>query len=111
MPTYDYHCDHCGHDEEVVQRMADPHLSKCTRCHKRWRRLISGGVMAVVNNGPKTLGSQAEANTVARERAGLPVPTTFRYRNPVKPPWRTSDKINMAVLRNPRRYIRTGKVD
>jgi putative FmdB family regulatory protein len=44
MPTYEYECDACGHEFELLQRMTDPAVRKCPKCTKlKVRRLISGG--------------------------------------------------------------------
>jgi putative FmdB family regulatory protein len=44
MPTYEYVCDACGHEFELLQRMSDPAVRKCPECAKlKVRRIISGG--------------------------------------------------------------------
>jgi putative FmdB family regulatory protein len=40
MPIYEYACEHCGVFEEM-QRITDPALSKCPKCKRKVRRLIS----------------------------------------------------------------------
>ncbi len=40
MPIYEYQCEHCGVFEEM-QRITDPALSKCPKCRRKVRRLIS----------------------------------------------------------------------
>ena len=40
MPIYEYACEHCGVFEEM-QRITDPPLSKCPKCKRKVRRLIS----------------------------------------------------------------------
>lgn len=32
MPIYEYRCDHCGHELEVMQKLADPPLTDCPEC-------------------------------------------------------------------------------
>ncbi|HUN91041.1 MAG TPA: FmdB family zinc ribbon protein [Burkholderiaceae bacterium] len=32
MPIYAYHCAACGHDEDVLQKLADAPLTQCTAC-------------------------------------------------------------------------------
>ena len=34
MPIYEYRCDECGHDMEVMQKLSDPALSDCPACGK-----------------------------------------------------------------------------
>jgi putative FmdB family regulatory protein len=43
MPTYDYHCDDCGHEFEIFQGMLEKKLSTCPSCGGRVRRLIGAG--------------------------------------------------------------------
>lgn len=43
MPNYDYKCTHCGYQFEAFQQMSDRHLTKCPKCHKKVKRLISSG--------------------------------------------------------------------
>ena len=33
MPIYEYQCSKCGHHLEVIQKMSDVPLTKCTECH------------------------------------------------------------------------------
>ncbi len=45
MPTYQYECDHCGHEFEILQSMTDKKLRKCPKCGKlKLCRLIGTGV-------------------------------------------------------------------
>jgi len=51
MPTYDYQCQHCGHEFELFQQMSAPTKKKCPECEKlRLKRLIGSG-SAVVFKG------------------------------------------------------------
>ena len=45
MPTYDYVCDHCGHEFELFQSMKEPPVRDCPACHATGevRRLIGSG--------------------------------------------------------------------
>jgi len=44
MPTYDYHCDACGHQFEAFQSMKDDALTMCPQCAQdALRRIITGG--------------------------------------------------------------------
>jgi len=48
MPTYDYHCDACGHEFEEFQYIKEAPLKKCPTCKKmKLRRLIGGGAAIV----------------------------------------------------------------
>ena len=41
MPTYEYHCDGCGRDFEVKQRITENALTTCDVCGGAVRRLLS----------------------------------------------------------------------
>lgn len=42
MPIYEYRCNACGHQLEVMQKLSDPELSDCPSCNQpELRRLIS----------------------------------------------------------------------
>lgn len=44
MPTYEYHCDACGHDFEEFQSITSKPTKKCPKCGKlKVRRLIGTG--------------------------------------------------------------------
>ncbi|WP_322998764.1 FmdB family zinc ribbon protein [Castellaniella sp.] len=32
MPIYVYRCSHCGHQQDVLQKMSDPRLTVCPSC-------------------------------------------------------------------------------
>jgi putative FmdB family regulatory protein len=43
MPTYEYECRSCGYIFEAFQKITDKPLSKCPKCDKEVKRLISAG--------------------------------------------------------------------
>jgi len=51
MPTYDYQCDHCGHEFELFQSMSDPVKRKCPECGKLKLRRLFGTGAAIVFKG------------------------------------------------------------
>ena len=34
MPFYEYQCTSCGHEEEILQKISDKPLKKCSSCGK-----------------------------------------------------------------------------
>ncbi len=34
MPIYAYHCDACGYERDVLQKLSDPALTECPQCGK-----------------------------------------------------------------------------
>lgn len=44
MPTYDYECASCGHNEEIFQSITERPKKKCPACKKlSFKRLIGSG--------------------------------------------------------------------
>jgi len=40
MPFYEYVCDSCGHEVELMQKMSDPPLKDCPECGEDVRKKI-----------------------------------------------------------------------
>jgi len=52
MPIYEYRCDACGHQKEVLQRMSDKPLTKCPKCGKRrFHKLVSAAGFQLKGTG------------------------------------------------------------
>jgi len=52
MPFYEYQCEKCGHDVEVMQKITDSPLKKCPNCGKSTlRRLMSAPVFRLKGSG------------------------------------------------------------
>jgi len=44
MPTYNYTCENCENSWEEDQKINDPKITECPKCHElKAKRLISGG--------------------------------------------------------------------
>ncbi len=52
MPFYEYQCEKCGHDVEVMQKVSDARLKKCPECGKSsLKRLMSAPVFRLKGSG------------------------------------------------------------
>jgi len=52
MPIYEYECDDCGHQFEIMQKMSDNKLSVCPECNKpALRKLISATAFRLKGQG------------------------------------------------------------
>ena len=51
MPIYEYECEKCGHQTEIMQRFSDPPLSTCEQCHGPMKRLISQSAFHLKGSG------------------------------------------------------------
>ncbi|HJQ84707.1 MAG TPA: zinc ribbon domain-containing protein [Candidatus Binatia bacterium] len=50
MPIYEYQCEQCGVFEEM-QRITDPPLSRCPKCRRKVKRLISNTSFQLKGSG------------------------------------------------------------
>jgi putative FmdB family regulatory protein len=41
MPIYEYECDKCGAHLEVLQKMGDKALTRCTKCRGKVHKVVS----------------------------------------------------------------------
>lgn len=51
MPLYEYKCDKCGAVLEVIQKVADPPLTKCAKCGGQLKKLISSPAIQFKGSG------------------------------------------------------------
>lgn len=63
MPTYQYECQSCQYEFEIVQSMRDEELIECPSCKElKLMRVVTGGLGFFLDE-PKTIGRLAEINT------------------------------------------------
>ena len=41
MPIYEYLCEKCGSHIEVIQKISDPPLKRCTKCRGKLEKTVS----------------------------------------------------------------------
>lgn len=52
MPIYEYKCEKCGHQLEVLQKMSDARLTECPACQApQLTKLISAGGFQLKGTG------------------------------------------------------------
>lgn len=52
MPIYEYQCQSCGHQTEVLQKVSDKPLIKCSECGRnKMRRLVSATAFQLKGEG------------------------------------------------------------
>jgi putative FmdB family regulatory protein len=52
MPTYEYGCTACKNEWEELQKITEPALDECPKCHQKTaQRLISGGSFILKGGG------------------------------------------------------------
>ena len=80
MPTYEYACKSCGNQWDEIQKMSDPALEECPKCHeKAAQRLISQGNFILKGGGWYTTGgygSPAKSKGEGSESPASNAPST-----------------------------------
>jgi len=52
MPFYEYRCETCGHEMEIMQKMSDPPVAECPACGEpNLRKLISAAGFRLKGGG------------------------------------------------------------
>ena len=52
MPIYEYQCQQCQHQFDVLQKMSDPRLTECPHCHQNsLQKLISAAGFQLKGGG------------------------------------------------------------
>jgi putative FmdB family regulatory protein len=52
MPFYEYRCDTCGHEMEIMQKMSDPPVAECPACGEpNLRKLVSAAGFRLKGGG------------------------------------------------------------
>ncbi len=51
MPIYEYFCSECGYEEEVLQRVTDPVLTRCPKCGGSYHKKISAPAFQFKGSG------------------------------------------------------------
>jgi putative FmdB family regulatory protein len=75
MPIYEYQCDTCGHIEEVLQKISDKPLSKCSRCSGKMHKLVSQSSFHLKGTGwyvtdyAKKSGSPSATSKASKEKS------------------------------------------
>lgn len=78
MPTYEYHCDGCGRDFEVKQRISEDPLQTCEVCGGAVRRLLSAAPFILKGEGwyvtdyPSASRKQALESEKGAEKTSAP---------------------------------------
>jgi putative FmdB family regulatory protein len=72
MPIYEYRCESCRRQFEVIQRMTEPSLSMCEQCGGQVRRLISQTSFVLKGSGwyVTDYPSESRKKAMAQEKNG-----------------------------------------
>jgi len=106
MPTYDYKCEECGHEFEAFHGMTAEPLKDCPECNKpALQKLIGAGAAAIVKGTTTPCRGEPKKKELG-DRLGEGKNKTEEI-----PWWRSNKdgKIRNDILKNPKKYIRTGE--
>ena len=74
MPIYEYECDKCGAHLEVLQKVGDKPLSRCSKCRGKVRKVVSRSSFQLKGDGwyltdysRKSSGSKREKSETKTE--------------------------------------------
>jgi putative FmdB family regulatory protein len=72
MPIYEYQCENCQRQFEVMQRMTEPSLSVCEKCGGPVRRLISQTSFVLKGSGwyVTDYPSESRKQAMSKEKNG-----------------------------------------
>jgi putative FmdB family regulatory protein len=68
MPIYEYKCTKCNREFEVMQKITDEPLSRCSECGGRLRKLITNTSFVLKGSGWYVTDYPSEARKKAMER-------------------------------------------
>lgn len=114
MPTYQYECNFCGFQLEVFHAMSAEDLEDCPECKRPdLIKLISAGLPPII----KGTENPCRGRRVSQTPKGSKIPRPKHKdrlgegENKGKKPFWRDGPINKNVLKNPKQYIKKGKVD
>ena len=91
MPIYEYECEKCGAHLEVIQRMGDKALTRCSKCRGKVRKVVSrssfqlkGGGWYVTDYARKGT-SESEARTESKASTESKATTESKSKTESKP--------------------------
>ena len=79
MPSYEYICESCGYEFELVQRMSDPPRKLCPRCRKKVTRKVGKGAGIIFKGSGFYATDYRSSDYKAKEladRSGSPAPAS-----------------------------------
>lgn len=101
MPTYDYECDNCGYEFEAFHGMSAKPLIDCPECNQSKLIKLIGSGAAVIIRG---IENPCRGTRGSKDRLG-------EGKNKGKKPFWRDGPVNKKVLKDPEKYVKTGKVD
>lgn len=71
MPIYEYRCDACGHEMELIQKMSDDPMKDCPVCKEsQLKKLISAAGFRLKGNGWYETDFKKNKKTSSSDQSG-----------------------------------------
>ncbi|MDE3157103.1 MAG: zinc ribbon domain-containing protein [Acidobacteriota bacterium] len=74
MPLYEYRCDACGHQFEIIQKFSDPPVETCPKCGGAVTKLISSPAIQFKGTGWYVTDYAKRSGTPAGDGGGGQAP-------------------------------------
>lgn len=85
MPTYDYKCDSCNHEFEIMQSIKDDPLTKCPECGRnKLKKVISGGAGLIFKGSGFYLTDYKNKHSHSKKSTGKVIDTTGETAKPAE---------------------------
>ncbi len=69
MPIYEYECDKCGSHLEVLQKVGDKPLARCSKCRGKVRKVVSRSSFQLKGSGWYVTDYANKASGATSEKA------------------------------------------
>ena len=110
MPHYDYECEACGYKFECFQSMSEEPVYYCPVCSQpKVIRLIGMGLSPIIK-GTKTPCYGGRQRQKRHRESKIKDRLGEGENKGNKPFWRDGP-VNKNILKNPEKYVKSGKVD
>jgi putative FmdB family regulatory protein len=96
MPIYEYECDNCGKQCEVIQKFSDEPLRICPECGGQMHKLISQTSFILKGNGWYVTDYASPERKKALESHGVP-PVENKEKTEVKPADKSETKTQSPI--------------
>lgn len=112
MPHYDYECCECNYKFEAFHSMSAKPLIDCPECNKPTLiKLIGMGSAAIVRGTETPCRGNRDGTTKKKCDEPKKLDRLGEGKNKGEKPFWRDGPVNKEVLKNPKKYIKEGKID
>ena len=86
MPIYEYRCEHCGHQADHLQKVAEKPLAKCPACGKKaYKKLLSAAGFQLKGSGWYATDFKTAGKKPAEKKVDLKTEAKSEAKTEAKP--------------------------